>query len=104
MRIAWRGASWPLPPTEEDPLDIHARARAITVAGVAALERLTMSSAVAATTPAWDYDYYGWGQGWGGGWGGSGPAWGGGWGPAWRVGWGPGWGGGWGPGWRVAAW
>jgi len=43
--IAWIYAAGPRPYTEADPLDIHAQgARAITVSGVAALERLTLSS------------------------------------------------------------
>jgi nucleoside-diphosphate-sugar epimerase len=43
--IAWMYAPGPQPHPEEDPLDIHAQgARAITVAGVATLERLTLSS------------------------------------------------------------
>ena len=43
--IAWMYAARPQPYTEADPLDIEAQApRAITVAGVAALERLTLAS------------------------------------------------------------
>jgi nucleoside-diphosphate-sugar epimerase len=43
--IAWMYAPGPEPHDEDDPLDIRARgARAITVAGVATLERLTVSS------------------------------------------------------------
>jgi nucleoside-diphosphate-sugar epimerase len=43
--IAWMYAPGPEPHSEDDPLDIHARgARAITVAGVVTLERLTVSS------------------------------------------------------------
>jgi nucleoside-diphosphate-sugar epimerase len=43
--IAWMYAPRKEPHSEDDPLDIHARGtRAITVAGVAALERLTTSS------------------------------------------------------------
>lgn len=43
--IAWMYAPHPQPHTEDHPLDIHAEgARAITVEGVAALERLTLSS------------------------------------------------------------
>src|SRR5262245_42795544 len=43
--IAWIYAAGPQPYTEVDPLDIHAQGtRAITVSGVAALERLTLSS------------------------------------------------------------
>jgi nucleoside-diphosphate-sugar epimerase len=43
--IAWMYAPGPEPHTEDDPLDIDAEGdRAITVAGVAALERLTLSS------------------------------------------------------------
>jgi len=43
--IAWMYAPGPEPHSEDDPLDIHARGtRAITVAGVVTLERLTVSS------------------------------------------------------------
>jgi nucleoside-diphosphate-sugar epimerase len=43
--IAWMYAHGKEPHIEDDPLDIHARGtRAITVAGVATLERLTTSS------------------------------------------------------------
>src|SRR5262252_2795656 len=43
--IAWMYAARPQPYTEADPLDIEAQGpRAITVAGVAALERLTLAS------------------------------------------------------------
>ena len=43
--IAWMYAPGPEPHHEDDPLDIHAQGtRAITVAGVVALERLTVSS------------------------------------------------------------
>jgi nucleoside-diphosphate-sugar epimerase len=43
--IAWMYAPGPKPHAEEDPLDIHAQGtRAITVAGVVALERLTVAS------------------------------------------------------------
>jgi nucleoside-diphosphate-sugar epimerase len=43
--IAWMYAPGPQPHAEDDPLDIHATGtRAITVAGVVALERLTVSS------------------------------------------------------------
>jgi nucleoside-diphosphate-sugar epimerase len=43
--IAWMYAPGPEPHSEDDPLDIHALGtRAITVAGVAALEQLTLSS------------------------------------------------------------
>lgn len=43
--IAWMYASGPQPHAEDDPLDTHAEgARAITVAGVVALERLTLLS------------------------------------------------------------
>jgi nucleoside-diphosphate-sugar epimerase len=43
--IAWMYAPGPQPHTEEDPLDIEAQGtRAITVAGVVALERLAISS------------------------------------------------------------
>ena len=43
--IAWMYAPGPQPHSEEDPLDIHAEGpRAITVAGVVTLERLTVSS------------------------------------------------------------
>jgi len=43
--IAWMYAPGPEPHREDDPLDIHAQGtRAITVAGVVALERLTVSS------------------------------------------------------------
>src|SRR5262249_30003534 len=43
--IAWTYAPGPQPHAEDDPLDIHATGtRAITVAGVVALERLTVSS------------------------------------------------------------
>ena len=43
--IAWMYAPGPEPHSEDDPLDSHASGtRAITVAGVAALERLTVSS------------------------------------------------------------
>jgi nucleoside-diphosphate-sugar epimerase len=43
--IAWMYAPGPQPHSEEDPLDIDAHgARGITVAGVATLERLTLSS------------------------------------------------------------
>ncbi len=43
--IAWMYAAGPHPFTEDAPLDIHARgARAISVAGVVALERLVMTS------------------------------------------------------------
>jgi nucleoside-diphosphate-sugar epimerase len=43
--IAWMYAPGPQPHSEEDPLDIHAQgARAITVAGVVTMERLTVSS------------------------------------------------------------
>src|SRR5215831_1325122 len=43
--IAWMYAPGPEPHSEDDPLDIHARGtRAITVAGVLTLERLTVSS------------------------------------------------------------
>jgi nucleoside-diphosphate-sugar epimerase len=43
--IAWTYAPGPQPHTEDDPLDLHAEGdRAITMEGVAALERLTLSS------------------------------------------------------------
>jgi nucleoside-diphosphate-sugar epimerase len=43
--IAWMYAAGPGPHSEDDPLDIHAAGtRAITVAGVVTLERLTVSS------------------------------------------------------------
>src|SRR5215469_1235098 len=43
--IAWMYAPGPEPHSEDDPLDMHARGtRAITVAGVVTLERLTVSS------------------------------------------------------------
>lgn len=43
--IAWMYAPGPEPHPEDDPLDIHApQPRAVTVAGVAALERLTLAS------------------------------------------------------------
>jgi nucleoside-diphosphate-sugar epimerase len=43
--IAWMYAQGPEPHREDDPLDIHApQPRAVTVAGVAALERLTLAS------------------------------------------------------------
>ena len=43
--IAWMYAPGGLPHGEDDPIDVHAQAnRAITVDGVAALERLTLSS------------------------------------------------------------
>ncbi|HEX3604129.1 MAG TPA: NAD(P)-dependent oxidoreductase [Steroidobacteraceae bacterium] len=43
--IAWMYPPDPRPHTEDDPLDVHAEGdRAITVEGVAALERLTLSS------------------------------------------------------------
>ena len=43
--IAWMYAPGPEPHSEDDPLDIHAEGtRAISVAGVAALERLTVAS------------------------------------------------------------
>ena len=43
--IAWMYAPGPEPHSEDDPLDIHAPGtRAITVAGVATLEQLTLSS------------------------------------------------------------
>jgi nucleoside-diphosphate-sugar epimerase len=43
--IAWMYGPGPQPHSEDDPLDVHAQgARSITVAGVATLERLTLSS------------------------------------------------------------
>jgi nucleoside-diphosphate-sugar epimerase len=43
--IAWMYAPGPQPYTESDPLDVHAQGtRAVTVAGVVALERLTLSA------------------------------------------------------------
>jgi nucleoside-diphosphate-sugar epimerase len=43
--IAWMYAPGPRPHAEDDPLDVHATgSRAISVAGVVALERLTLSS------------------------------------------------------------
>jgi nucleoside-diphosphate-sugar epimerase len=43
--IAWMYATGPEPHSEDDPLDIHAEgARAVTVAGVATLERLAVAS------------------------------------------------------------
>jgi nucleoside-diphosphate-sugar epimerase len=42
--IAWMYAPGPEPHTEDDPLDVHAQGtRAVTAAGVATLERLTLS-------------------------------------------------------------